>query len=248
LHELDKRELISKVAGKTYFSFDNGVRTSRPINTALFDESGGAAKLFMEKLLHNAVTDLSSDDITSACYTIAMSFISLIDVEKQGDQKTPGTYFEYFICHLFARSFGVDPQTRINVLNLDRPASLPTDWIFDLGKGQPKFHLPVKTSTRERVIQVWAHQRVLDGVYGVGRFIGTLACLAETKLDSRTREVVEICLPDQWRIYQMFIAQLQRVYYLDVPKPYEPLSRDFPRIHVKPFGVFFHELEELCSG
>jgi hypothetical protein len=49
-----------------------------------------------------------------------------------------------------------------------------------LGDGKNRIHLPVKTSTRERVIQAWAHQRVLDGVYGVGRFKGVLVALAET--------------------------------------------------------------------
>jgi hypothetical protein len=103
------------------------------------------------------------------------------------------------------------------------------------------------SSTRERVIQVWAHQRVLDGVYGNGRFVGLLTCLAETKLDHRTRDVIEICLPDQWRLYQLFISQLKRVYYLDVPQKYSELNTFFPKIHVKQFGEFFHEKELLLE-
>jgi hypothetical protein len=125
--------------------------------------------------------------------------------------------------------------------------TLPTDFVFDLGQGQPKFHLPVKTSTRERVIQVWAHQRVLDGVYGSGRFLGTPVILAETKTDSVKRSVIEICLPDQWRIYQMHIAQLKRVYYLDVPTAYEALNNVFPPLNVAPFGRFFHETAALSA-
>jgi hypothetical protein len=103
----------------------------------------------------------------------------------------------------------------------------------------------VKTSTRERVIQVWAHQRVLDGVYGTGRFLGTPVILGETKTDRRKREVIEICLPDQWRIYQMHIAQLKRIYYLDVPATYEKLSEVFPPLNVKPLGHFFFEADTL---
>jgi hypothetical protein len=87
-------------------------------------------------------------------------------------------------------------------------ATLPTDYVFDLGPNRAKFHVPVKTSTRERMIQVWAHQRVLDGVCGTGRFLGIPIILAETKTGRKKREVIEICLPDQWRIYQMHIAQL----------------------------------------
>src|SRR6058998_3677446 len=124
-------------------------------------------------------------------------------------------------------------------------ATLPTDFIFDLGPNRPKFHVPVKTSTRERVIQVWAHQRVLDGVYGTGRFLGTPVILAETKTYRTKREVIEICLPDQWRIYQMHIAQLKRIYYLDVPVAYAHLNSVFPPINVRPFGQFFAEADAL---
>jgi hypothetical protein len=58
-------------------------------------------------------------------------------------------------------------------------ATLRTDFVFDLGPNRAKFHLPVKVSTRERVIQVWAHQRVLDGVYDTGRFLGTPVILGQ---------------------------------------------------------------------
>ena len=141
----------------------------------------------------------------------------------------------------------MNPTTRIQVLNLDMDTSLPTDFIFNLGKDRPKFHLPIKTSTRERVIQVWAHQRVLDGVFGTGRFLGTPVILAETKTDSVKREVIEICLPDQWRIYQMHIAQLKRIYYLDVPATYVKLNDVFPPITVKSFGHFFFEADSLSA-
>lgn len=245
LSKLNRRNLQSKVTGKEYFSFKKARKLSRAVNKALFDESAGKLFNFLEALRLNSLSRLTPEEITQACYTAAISFSCVVDLEKQGDQKTPGTFFEYFVCHLVARRLGVDPQKKIEVLNLDRPFSLPTDWIFDPGAHHPKIHLPVKTSTRERVIQVWAHQRVLDGVYGVGRFMGILVCLAETKLDHQKLEVVEICLPDQWRIYQMFISKMKRIYYLDLPKPYEPLNQSFPRIQVRPFGEFFHEVETL---
>jgi len=108
--------------------------------------------------------------------------------------------------------------------------------VFDLGEEKPKFHLPVKTSTRERIIQVWAHQRVLDGVYGVGRFLAMPIILTETKLDSKKLEVVEICLPWQWRLYQMHIAVLWNVCYLDAPNAYLDLDTKFPRIGVSTLG------------
>ena len=162
-------------------------------------------------------------------------------------KKRQEPFFEYLIGHLFSRRLGVNPTTRLPVLNIDMETTLPTDFVFNLGKDKPKFHLPIKISTRERVIQVWAHQRVLDGVYGTGRFLGTPVILTETMTDQRKREVIEICLPEQWRIYQMHIAQLKRIYYLDVPVSYDKLNLVFPRLNVKSFGHFFFELDSLMG-
>jgi len=96
-------------------------------------------------------------------------------------------------------------------------------------------------------VQVWAHQRVLDGVYGVGRFRGVLVVGTETKAGTESLRVTEICLPDQWSVYQMFISQLRRVYYLDVPSRYAGLPHVFPYIQVKPLSAFFSEKEKLIS-
>lgn len=246
-------DLRSLVSGKKYFALSAGKKASRAVNDALFAESD-STDLFLDALedgdpkkFETALRKLGPDKINVAVYTVAMSFFCVIDLLKEGDQKTPGTFFEYLVGHLFARLLGVSPAKRVAVLNLDMEGTLPTDFIFDLGVDQPKFHVPVKTSTRERVIQVWAHQRVLDGVYGVGRFIGTPVIAGETKTDKEKREVIEICLPDQWRIYQAHIAQLRRIYYLDVPIAYKGLNDVFPRIAVKP-GEFFFETKALISA
>jgi hypothetical protein len=181
-------------------------------------------------------------------YTAAASFCCANDLIRRDDRKTPGSFFEYYIGHLVARELGVNPKNHIEVLNLDMAAKLPTDLIFDLGPDKNRIHLPVKLSTRERVIQVWAHQRVLDGVYGINRFRGVLVCLTETNLIRDSGEVVEICLPEQWTIYQMFIAQLTRVYYLDPPTIYTKLATKYPFIRVTSFADFFDEQAVLTTG
>ena len=118
-----------------------------------------------------------------------MCFPSYIDIVKQNDKKTPGTFFEYLIGHIFARRFKTNPrkQLEIPVVNKESPKHLPTDLIFDLYDREYGLHVPIKSTTRERVIQVWAHQRILDSVYGVGRFRGILVVASETKLDSKKR-------------------------------------------------------------
>jgi hypothetical protein len=246
LKQKEKIPLISQIPNKDYFSFENDKKMTRPINKRLYENvSSDMVNDFFEKLKNNSITEINANEITTIVYRIAIDFCAVIDILKQSDQKTPGTYFEYLMGHLFSLKFEVKPRNQVDVLNLDTKTKLPTDFIFDLGQNKPKYHVPVKTSTRERVVQVWAHQRVLDGVYGTGRFIGLLTCLAETKLDHKTKEVVEICLPDQWRLYQLFISQLKRVYYLDIPNKYSELNNFFPKIHVKQFGEFFHEKEFL---
>ena len=60
------------------------------------------------------------------------------------DKKTPGTYFELLVGHLLALAFGVQPRNRIEVLTVEDGTTLPTDFIFDLGPSQLKFHVPVE--------------------------------------------------------------------------------------------------------
>ena len=246
LSVLRREPLISAVPGKNYFAFSNGKKFSRAVNTDLFGDDI-AEWIAFEKAIKSKkfLRAFGADRLTRLIYSVAISFCCYVDLTSNGDQKTPGTFFEYLIAHMFAWRLNVNPSTRIQVLNLDMKTFLPTDFIFDLGNERPKFHLPVKTSTRERVIQVWAHQRVLDGVFGTGRFLGTPVILTETKTDKSRKIVTEICLPAQWRIYQMHIAQLKRIYYLDMPVTYEKLNRVFPPLHVKPFGEFFFEADAL---
>jgi hypothetical protein len=241
--------LSTSIPGKTYFAFEgSGGKISRAVNADLYRPKLEDWRRLIRALGSSNFRGLTEQALTRTIYSAAISFCVVIDLTRKGDQKTPGTYFEYLIGHLFASRLAVNPTTRLPVLNLDMDTTLPTDYVFDLGSGKPKFHLPIKTSTRERVIQVWAHQRVLDGVYGTGRFLGTPVILAETKTDQRTRKVTDICLPLQWRLYQMHISQLKRVYYLDVPAAYAALTGVFPPIHVTPFGRFFIEADEISSA
>lgn len=244
--------LKSLVDGKRYFAFrhkDTKARMSRPVNEDLYIVDAQDLSQQLEKLKANPAMDwLPADECNRFLYTVAMAFCAFNDVTSDQDKKTPGTYFELLVGHLLALTFGVQPRKRVEVLTVeDERATLPTDFIFDLGPRQLKFHVPVKISTRERVVQVWAHQRVLNGVYGEGRFKGVLVALAETKLDLQKMEVVEICLPDQWAVYQRFVARMDRIYYLDLPAKYAALATAFPYIPVKTFGEFFKEKAVLIK-
>lgn len=244
LGTLEQKPLISGSPGKRYFMFSDATRrkTSRSVNADLYVED--LDRNTIERVLRCDVGDMSEEDITAAIYTCAMSYCASADILKTSDQKTPGTFFEVLIGHLVSRMLGVNPEQHITVPTLDEKITLPTDYVFDLGPGKNRVHLPIKLSTRERVVQVWAHQRVLDGMHGVARFKGVLVAMAETN-KQRDTSVVEVCLPNQWMAYQMYIAQMFRVYYLDVPGKYLALKERYPFIQVKPFGAFFREVEKI---
>jgi hypothetical protein len=197
------------------------------------------------------IAGIPQSDLEKTLYSMAISFCASIDLLKKGDQQTPGTFFGKFVAFFFAAQLGVEPLHYVRLMNYDEPGiitKLQTDLIFDLGKKKQKFHVPVKTSTRERAIMLWAHQKLVDGAYGVGRFMGTPVLLAETKTDAEKKEVVEICLADQWRVYQLYISRLKRIYYLDLPEAYRLLNSEFPPIHVKPFAEFFLEWKDLMPS
>lgn len=249
LSSCKKIPLVSKVPGKTYFSFAKSgkkPKLSRAVNKSLFDPSSSK---YLKDFMNGTLNKIPLPERTRFLYTIAISYCCAADLLKSGDQKTPATFFECLIGHFFARAFGINHRTQVEVLQLEEEkGTLPTDFIFDLGAAKPKFHVPVKTSTRERVIQVFAHQRVLDGVHGFGKFKGILVCLTETKLDHNSKEVVEICVPKQWNLYYRFIAVMHRFYYFDVPQKYEALASGDPPMAVMPFAKFFDETADLAAG
>lgn len=231
--------LQSNVAGKRYGMARLGSRTSRPINTDLFDKNVSLSSLF-------AIVDgtaSSMNNLDWALYTVAMSYPLAADLTKDGDKKSPGTFFEHLVGHIFAVKFQTNPTRRVIVPTLGKEVSIPTDYVFELANDR-RIHLPIKISTRERVVQVWAHQKLLDGMHGHGRFRGLLVCLTETNKQQDT-SVTEVCLPHQWAAYQMYVAQLHRVYYFDPPERYISLRNTYPNIQVWPFSKFFNEAQSL---
>jgi hypothetical protein len=246
--QADLVDLVSNVPGKTYVMarMKVGAKTSRPINSALFDLN--ATDVELTKIAGGNVGGFTEKRLNPLLYTAAMSFCLATDLTGVGNRKSPGTFFEFFVGHLAALKFNENPAKRVTIPNADADVenTLPTDFIFDLGQGKSRIHMPVKTSTRERVVQAWAHQRVLEGMLGLGRYRGILVVLTETN-KQKDVSVVEVCLPGQWAAYQMYLAPLYRIYYLDLPKAYEPLRDKYPFIQIWPFSKFFSEYQQLAN-
>lgn len=258
LSEIENLEKISlksntTAKGKNYIVFrnTNSGKISRPVNIDLYTEGMGAnisgipkVEVFWNNVLSQTIAEQPARDITTALYAVAMNYCCCSDLIN-GINKNAGGYFEKLIGHLYSRHLKICPSTQMNAVELDDTSiSLPTDFIFNMGPNRPKFHVPVKTSTRERVVEVWAQQRILDGAFGVGRFICLLTCIGETNME-KNLSVGITCVPNQWINYQLFVSQIKRAYYLDIPDKYNELNNRFPRIHVKEFGEFFHETDKL---
>lgn len=246
LDQCQRVDLISKVPGKKYFTFKRGNVVARPANSAYFlSDPEAIGKLWKRWLREN----IAAADFGKLSYTAALAPCMAMELFDRQNKKGPATYFECYIGHLFAKTVGVNPTKRARLPVEGREVLMTMDFLIDLGEKHRKVHLPVKMSTRERVVQAWAHQRLLDAAYGVGVYRGVMVLFAETKLDSRAYEVVEICVPDQWLAYQSLLARMDRIYYFDPPERYCLLTAQFSQlIVIKQFGEFFTEREAVLHS
>ncbi len=239
-------KLVSKVPGKEYFTFGRGGIVARPANKDLFIKEAAKIEEFWKRWL---AEDISADEFAKLSYTVALAPCLAMEIFDRQNKKGPATYFECYIGHLFSKALDMNPTQKAYLQVKDRNVAMTMDFLIDLDSGKTRIHLPVKMSTRERVVQAWAHQRLLDSAHGVGTYKGIMVLFSETKLDSHSLEVVEICVPDQWLIYQALLAKMERIYYFDPPERYLALTKAYPDIIViKQFGDFFTEKKSVLRS
>ncbi len=233
--------LTSRVEGKAYFGFQ-AAGQSRPVNQALY--AGGETEFArLLRAFGRGFPGAAGEQVVGATYTIAYSVFAAHDVYQVG-RKASATFFEILIGHIVARILGVSPRKKVRIP--ESGADLPTDYVFDLGRNRRKIHLPIKTSTRERAVQAWVHQLVIDRIFGNGVYRGVLVVSSETKRDTRTGEVIEICVPRQFQMFQSRVTEISRVYYLDAPQVYLDLANSFPRVDARSFGEVLTDLPNLA--
>lgn len=229
--------LVSCVPNKTYVSYKRGKIVARPANTELFVRDKKVVTA-MWKQWEKGRLDKST--LAPALYTAALAPCLAMELFDRQNKKGPATYFECLIGHIFAKMLGEEPTKRARIPVAGKSALLTMDFLFVPVNGKSGTHVPVKMSTRERVVQAWAHQRILDSAFGNNTYRGVMVLFSETKMNSHSHEVIEICVPDQWLIYQTLLARFDKIYYFDVPERYRTLANDFPNIFdIKQFGEFF---------
>ena len=167
---------------------------------------------------------LHHEKLLEVLYTAEMSFACSYDLYKNSARKTPGTFFEILIGSFISALSGIRCGKQIK---LPAGEKVPTDIYIEMRNDQPSIVIPTKITTRDRVIQPWVHQLILDKVYGTGSYKTLLVCVSETQRNKDVG-VNEICVPSQINMYQQYLAKLEGIFYMDPPIGYLNASFNQP--------------------
>jgi hypothetical protein len=223
---------------KTYWVFvavNDVAKVSRPYRPSLFINSYAeweSAWKAMLASMDRAARTMTYRDTDRVIYSAAIVFFAVIDILRPGSRKTNGTFLEWLLGTLLVLLTGYPLTRHIPIAAMDAlvedeehengsgsEGSVPTDIVIDPGDGKYKLVFPVKTSTRERIGQIFTHQRILDTEFP-GRYRSALLCVSETQLMKKTHGVQETCVPRQVSFNEKYIAHVDALYYLDPPFAY----------------------------
>ncbi|EMI4312562.1 hypothetical protein V6447_003800 [Vibrio vulnificus] len=210
---------------KSYFGFVYGKEMSRPVLTSLYINSFDDFSQRFDTVLSSIDTRshkilASPQLIDSVLYTALMSFSSCYDLFKSGSRKTPGTFYEILVGHLMSLMLPNYNQGK-HIVIPGESEKITTDIVFD--NGSHGIAIPVKITTRERIVQPFAHQRIISNVFGNyyrSVFIGG----SETKLGKQTMYVDDICVPGTIKLFVNHLSTISGFYYLDPPSRYMQLD------------------------
>ena len=208
---------------KSYQVFRDGSQLSRPIRASMFltDEDeleAGWQSLVASARPRDARYDALPSEIDSVIYTVVSGFSVCYDLWRRGSRKTPGTFLEILVGSL-VQAVTLTMNRRAHIPLLEPGESVSTDIVFMEPDGRGGLAMPAKITTRERIVQPFAHQRILDAVFGEGRFRSILVCVSEMQRQ-RDTGANAICVPGTIRQFQRYLAPLAGLYYLDPPARY----------------------------
>src|SRR5215216_7087404 len=91
---LPRIALISSVPNKQYFAFvsEESKKRSRAINAALFTPNFAEWEAFAAAMEAKDLHGFDAARITRLIYTVAISFCCTVDLNRERDNKTPGTF------------------------------------------------------------------------------------------------------------------------------------------------------------
>jgi hypothetical protein len=209
---------------------------SRPINVDLFindrssfrdrwnavrgalGASGGVGRL----------RGFEAEDFDRVLYTAALAYAAASDLALAG-RGSPGTYFELLIGPIISQLSG-RPEGGAVILPVTPTfsESINVDLTFPL-KGKPTLVVPTKLTTRERIVQAFVHQRILE-TSDPGGYISVLCASSENNVLAKKgttaprspaqSQLTDTLVPKTIALYQKYVAELGGLYYLDPPQPY----------------------------
>lgn len=251
LKERAEFRFLSECDGKKYSIWKGNNKMSRPISAGLMVEDIAAE---WRSLLATAAPrekryTMEQDRANAVVYSIIALVSSGFDIWMSSSRKTPGTFFEVLVGTLLEQVLPGHNRTA-HVIIPDQVENVSTDIVFstgDVSEHHPGLVVPVKITTRERVVQPYAHQRILDSVFGEGRYRSILVCMSEMQRD-KNENANAICVPGTIRLFQTHLAQLTTLYYLDPPARY--LAEDVTSlVAVKTVGdLLCRDLPDLTAG
>ncbi|EMY0612442.1 type II site-specific deoxyribonuclease [Yersinia enterocolitica] len=239
-----------------YHSFSYEGEMSRPVRDDLFiKDFNSFVSIFNDfhvslKNIEKGWSGFNSQRANKVIYTSVMSVACCFDLWRNGSRKTPGTFFEIFMAailkwmlpgEIFSKHIPLIDQIKEGE-DLSDSSSVSTDIVIKSGRYRDlNVVIPLKITTRERIVQPFAQQRILDSYFGTGIYHSFVACISETQQDKRKRKVNHICVPGTIRLYQKYLSSLSGLYYCDIPERY--LESDLTDvIPVKSMGDFLFDI------
>ena len=218
LCEAENRPYGRPLGAKQYSVFFAGKNLSRPfLPTLMIDsvEEFQTRWATLEELLRSPANE---DEINKLLYTAITAFCACYDIWEDS-RKTPGTFYEVLLGSVL--QLVMPGYVRTKHISIPGTAEkVATDIVFSLPGKPGGLVVPAKITTRERVVQPYAHQRILDAVFGDGVYKSVLTCVSELQRDDKKQEVNEICVPGTIALYQKHLASLTALSYLDPPHRY----------------------------
>jgi hypothetical protein len=252
-----------------YSVFSLADSVSRPVRADIYIEDARALVREHDRVRQTLLRsrhEWSPEDYVAAnrfVYTAVMSVACCFDLWQRSSRKTPGTFLEVFLAGVLQAAFpeatfskhiplsdfvGGDEaeQASVEQEEEEESSSVSTDLVIGI-RGHPGgLVIPLKITTRERIVQPFAHQRILDAAYGQGYYRSLIVCMSETQLDERTRTVKQVCVPGTIKLFQKYLAPVTGLYYCDVPQRYA--ARDMENtIRVRSVGDFFGDIQALLA-
>jgi hypothetical protein len=209
---------------------------------------------------------LTGNEVNQALYTAVISYAAIIDLVNPDARKRPGTWFEVLLGSVLGSVFQGYVRTKHiplpnpdaeELATLDKEAEVLEEGVEAAGEKEEEAQglsvstdivlaptdgkgihivIPAKITTRERVVQPFAHQLILDAVFkDSGRkYCSILMSVNEVQLVVKKKTLNSICVPGTIKLFQNHVAKLTALSYLDIPSRYlkEDLTSVIPVLSI----------------